>query len=89
LEQPDIYNVPGQHDARPDYSFRARRKAVVADSHLALLERCGIPDIYRESVAACARDLGFDFATSARMFGRATQREPLPTHRATPVPQEA
>jgi hypothetical protein len=88
-EEPDIYTVPGLHWASGDYSFRARRKAPVADAHLALLEHCGIQDIYRESVAAGARDLGFDFATSARMFGPATQREPLPTHRAAPIPQEA
>jgi hypothetical protein len=88
-EEPDIFNVPGLHGASADYSFRARRKAPVADAHLALLERCGIEDVYRESEAACARDLGFDVATSARMFGPATQMEPLPTRRAMPIPQAA
>jgi hypothetical protein len=88
-EEPDIYTVPGLHGASSDYSFRARRKAPVADAHLALLERCGIQDTYRESVAACVRDLGFDFATSARMFGPAIQREPPPTHPVTPILQTA
>jgi hypothetical protein len=36
---------------------------------LALLERCGVNDIYRASVEACIRDLGLDGAASERLFG--------------------
>jgi hypothetical protein len=34
-----------------------------------MLERYGIHDIYRASVAACVHDLGLNPATSKRLFG--------------------
>ena len=37
-----------------------------------MVTRYGIVEIYRETAAACAQDLGMDEATAARLFGLET-----------------
>jgi hypothetical protein len=42
-------------------------------SHLDLLERCGVNEVYRASVTACVRALGLCAKTSERLFGDAME----------------
>jgi hypothetical protein len=67
-----IYQVPGLHTSDTAYRYRGRATASLSETQLDILERCGVNDIYRASVAACARDLGLSAATSARLFGDRT-----------------
>jgi hypothetical protein len=69
---PPIYPTSGIHGSDTAYRYRARRTASLSESQLEILERCGIHDIYRASVEACVRDLGFSAAASAQMFGDGT-----------------
>jgi hypothetical protein len=64
-----VYKVPNLHTSDSGYRYQRRATASLSETHLDTLERCGINDIYRDSVAACARDLGLNAATSARLFG--------------------
>ena len=67
-DEPTIYNVSGLHGSDTAYRYRARRSSLT-DLQRDMLERCGVNDVYRTSVAACVRDLGLDLATSERLFG--------------------
>jgi hypothetical protein len=64
-----IYKVPNLHTSDSAYRYQDRATASLSQSQLDILERCGVNDIYRASVAACVRDLGLNAATSARLFG--------------------
>lgn len=69
LSEPAVYTVPGVHGSDTAYRYRTRKTASLSDAQLEVLRRYGIHDIYRASVEACARDLGLDAVTSARLFG--------------------
>jgi hypothetical protein len=69
--EPAFYTAPGVHGSDIAYRYRARETAALSDAHLAMLERCGVNDVYRASVAACVRDLGLSASTSDRLFSRA------------------
>jgi hypothetical protein len=69
-DEPALYKPAGLHGSDTAYRYRARATTSLSDAHLDLLQRCGVNDIYRASVAACVRDLGLDAATSERLFGR-------------------
>jgi hypothetical protein len=64
-----IYKVPNLHTSDSAYRYQDRATASLSQSQLDILERCGVNDTYRTSVAACVRDLGLNAATSARLFG--------------------
>jgi hypothetical protein len=64
-----IYKVPNLHTSDTAYRYQRRATAALSETQLDILERCGVNDAYRASVAACARDLGFSATTSARLFG--------------------
>lgn len=64
-----IYKVPNLHTSDSAYRYQRRTTASLGEAQLAVLERCGVNDAYRASVAACVRDLGLSAATSARLFG--------------------
>ncbi|CCD86944.1 conserved protein of unknown function [Bradyrhizobium sp. ORS 285] len=64
-----IYKVPNLHTSDSAYRYQPRATGAVTPAQLELLERCGVNDVYRASVAACIRDLGLNAATSARLFG--------------------
>jgi hypothetical protein len=64
-----IYKVPNLHTSDTAYRYQRRATTAVSETQLNILERCGVNDIYRASVAACVRDLGLSAATSARLFG--------------------
>jgi hypothetical protein len=68
-DEATIYKIPGLHTSDSAYRYRGRATASLNEAQLDILERCGVNDIYRASVAACVRDLGLSAATSARLFG--------------------
>ncbi|WP_199902076.1 sulfotransferase family protein [Azospirillum sp. B506] len=57
-KEPDVYFVPGVHRAGSSYRYLDRDPGSVSDDDLALLDRMGIPDLYRSCAEACARELG-------------------------------
>ena len=67
-KEPDVYVVPGLHGADTAYRYRARDTFLLNRAQTGLLDRFRIPDIYRASAQACARDLGLAAATAARLF---------------------
>jgi len=67
-KEPDVYVVPGLHGSGAAYSYRARDTFLLNRAQTGLLERFGIPDVYRASAAACARDLGLTAAAASRLF---------------------
>jgi hypothetical protein len=71
ITQPAIYMVPGIHGSGTTYQYRARKTTSLSETQLDTLQRCGVHDIYRASVAACVRDLGLNPSTSKRLFGDA------------------
>jgi hypothetical protein len=68
-DEPAIYHVPGLHGSGAGYKYRHRSTAALSGGQVDLLERTGVQGVYRASARACARDLGFDAATSASLFG--------------------
>ncbi|PJG53870.1 sulfotransferase family protein [Bradyrhizobium forestalis] len=64
-----IYKVPNLHTSDSAYRYQRRATASLSEAQLEVLERCGVNDAYRASVAACVRDLGLNAAMSARLFG--------------------
>ncbi|MGJ5203864.1 sulfotransferase family protein [Bradyrhizobium sp. HKCCYLR20261] len=64
-----IYKVPNLHTSDSAYRFQPRATGAVTSAQLELLERCGVNDVYRASVAACIGDLGLNAAASSRLFG--------------------
>ncbi|MFL4980619.1 MAG: sulfotransferase family protein [Xanthobacteraceae bacterium] len=67
-KEPDVYVVPGLHGADTAYRYRARDTFLLNRAQTGLLDRFRIPDVYRASAQACARDLGLAAATAARLF---------------------
>jgi hypothetical protein len=67
--EPAYYTAPGVHGSDTAYRYHARGTAWLSETHLALLERCGVNDVYHASVKACVRDLGLDAAAAERLFG--------------------
>ncbi|MGX1167490.1 hypothetical protein AB7M16_003756 [Bradyrhizobium sp. USDA 372] len=64
-----IYKVPNLHTSDSAYRYQRRATASLSEAQLETLERCGVNESYRTSVAACVRDLGLNTAMSARLFG--------------------
>ena len=64
-----IYKVPNLHTSDSAYRYQRRATASLGETRLDVLERCGVNDVYRASVAACVRDLGLNAATSSHLFG--------------------
>ena len=64
-----IYKVPNLHTSDSAYRYQRRATASLSEAQLETLERCGVNESYRTSVAACVRDLGLNAAMSARLFG--------------------
>jgi hypothetical protein len=92
--EPDVYFVAGLHASDTAYRYRDRAAAAVTEAQLELLARCGVPEVYRAAVRACAADLGLDAAQSATLFGVVLDtawRAPAPNHRdhAAAVPRHA
>ncbi|UZE51673.1 sulfotransferase family protein [Rhodopseudomonas sp. P2A-2r] len=69
VKEPTVYTVPGLHGEDTAYRYRTRKTSGLSADRLDLLDRFGINGIYRTSVEACIRDLGFDAATAERLFG--------------------
>jgi hypothetical protein len=67
--EPPLYTPTGIHGSDTSYRYHARRIATLSHANLDMLERCGVNEVYRASVAACARDLGLTSETSTRLFG--------------------
>jgi hypothetical protein len=65
---PSIFPTSGIHGADTAYRYHARQTGL-NESHMDLLKRCGVNEVYRASVKACVRDLGLSAATSERLFG--------------------
>ncbi|RXH00716.1 sulfotransferase family protein [Bradyrhizobium zhanjiangense] len=64
-----IYKVPNLHTSDSAYRYQRRVTTSLSQAQLDVLERCGVNDAYRASVAACVRDLDLNAATSAHLFG--------------------
>jgi hypothetical protein len=64
-----VYKVPNLHTSDSGYRYQSRATTTLSETHLDILERCGVNEGYRASVAACVRDLGLSPSTSARLFG--------------------
>jgi hypothetical protein len=64
-----IYKVPNLHTSDSAYRYQRRATASLSEAQREVLERCGVNDAYRASVAACVRDLGLNAALSQRLFG--------------------
>jgi hypothetical protein len=64
-----IYQVPNLHTSDSAYRYQRRATSSLSQTVLDVLERCGVNDVYRASVAACVRDLGLSATTSTRLFG--------------------
>ncbi|SDG99668.1 hypothetical protein SAMN05216338_1004230 [Bradyrhizobium sp. Rc2d] len=64
-----IYKVPNLHTSDSAYRYQRRATTSLSQAQLDVLERCGVNDAYRASVAACVRDLDLNAATSAHLFG--------------------
>ncbi|EJN06972.1 hypothetical protein PMI42_08090 [Bradyrhizobium sp. YR681] len=64
-----IYKVPNLHTSDSAYRYQRRATASLSETQLDILERCGVNDAYRASVAACVRDLHLNATTSTRLFG--------------------
>jgi hypothetical protein len=69
LSEPKVYTVVGLHGSDTAYRYRSRKTASLSDAQLEVIERYGINDIYRASVAACIDDLSLDADTATRLFG--------------------
>jgi hypothetical protein len=67
--EPALYTPVGIHGSDTAYRYHARGTAALSQTQLDLLRRCGVDDVYRASVDACGRDLGFSASTSERLFG--------------------
>jgi hypothetical protein len=63
--------TPGVHGSDTAYRYRPRRTASLSQAQLDMLERCGVNELYRASVTACARELGLSASVSERLFGQA------------------
>ncbi len=71
-EEPPIYVVPGLHSSEKQYSYKARDTGNLSEAERQLVPELGLPELYREIVAACIQDLGFNQSLSAEMFGSET-----------------
>nr|WP_222529873.1 sulfotransferase family protein [Azospirillum sp. 412522] len=69
-KEPDVYFVPGVHRAGGSYRYLDRDSGSVTDDDLELLDRMGIPDIYRTCADACARELGISLDPAGMPLGR-------------------
>jgi hypothetical protein len=69
LSEPKIYTVVGLHGSDTAYRYRSRKTASLSEAQIEVIERYGIDDIYRASVAACINDLSLDADTAIRLFG--------------------
>jgi hypothetical protein len=69
--EPAFYTPLGVHGSDIAYRYRARETASLNEAQLDMLERCGVNEVYRASVVACARDLGLSASTSEKLFRRA------------------
>jgi hypothetical protein len=69
--EPALYTPTGLHGSDTAYRYRARGTAALSEACLDMLQRCGVNDVYRASVAACVRDLGLSASTSERLFRHA------------------
>jgi hypothetical protein len=69
LREPKIYTVVGLHGSDTAYRYRSRKTASLSEAQIEVIERYGIDDIYRASVAACINDLSLDADTAIRLFG--------------------
>lgn len=67
--EPEFYTAPGVHGSDTAYRYHARGTGWLSETHLSLLERCGVNDVYRASVEACVHDLGLNAAAAERLFG--------------------
>ena len=63
------YVVPGLHSSETQYSYKSRDTGNLSEADRGLVSDLALPQLYQESVTACIRDLGFDRALSAAMFG--------------------
>jgi hypothetical protein len=68
-DEPTLYKVAGLHTSDTAYRYQRRVTSSLSEAHLTLLERCGVVEVYRASVEACARDLGLSAAACERLFG--------------------
>jgi hypothetical protein len=66
-----FYTTAGIHGSDTAYRYRARETASLNEAQLDMLERCGVNEVYRASVVACARDLGLSASTSEKLFRHA------------------
>ncbi|CCE01947.1 hypothetical protein [Bradyrhizobium sp. STM 3809] len=71
---PAAYPTAGIHGSDSAYRYRARDTSDLGDAVCEVLERCGVYEVYRASVAGCVRDLALDAATATRLFGDAAAR---------------
>jgi hypothetical protein len=68
-KEPPIYVVPGLHSSETQYSYKSRDTGNLSEADCRLVSDLALPGLYQESVTACIRDLGFDRALAAEMFG--------------------
>jgi hypothetical protein len=70
--EPAVYVVPGLHSSERQYSYQARDTGNLSGAERQLVSALALSDIYRESIAACIEDLGFDRSLAAEIFGAET-----------------
>jgi hypothetical protein len=71
-EEPPVYVVPGLHSSETQYSYKPRDSGNLTDAERRLVAALGLPELYREVVAACIEDLDLDPSLAAAMFGPET-----------------
>jgi len=76
--EPDVYFVPDIHRAGPGYRYLDRNRGLVTDGDLDLLNRMGIPDLYRACAVACLRELQLSLDLSGTMLGQPLAFSPAP-----------
>jgi hypothetical protein len=70
-KEPAVYFVAGVHHAAPTYSYQPRGLGSVTESDLDLLDRMGVPALYRACADACASELDLPAAVAETVFGAA------------------
>jgi hypothetical protein len=71
-DEPAFYTTAGIHGSDTAYRYHERETTSLSETDLDMLERCGVNELYRESLTASMREFCLSAATSQRLFGRTT-----------------
>jgi hypothetical protein len=84
-KEPSVYFVAGVHRAAPTYGYQPRGLGSVTDGDLDLLDRMGVPALYRACADACASELDLAASAAEAVFGPVSESDAQKMLETVPV----